>query len=172
MSRDDYCRQVVLRILGLCLPIARVMRKIAVETAVREAVSAGHFGIVTRMHVMVALHLGRRAMRTIMVALGLIGHCAGRQREIQPDGGKQPEGAAAPDSALALYAARMSQVFVSTRFSALLPNPCMEAIGRYPRASRTAITMMALKGAFGAMRRAVWVPDAPIIVEPYGGTQT
>jgi hypothetical protein len=59
------------------------------------------------MHVMVALHLGRRAMRTIMVALGLIGHCAGRQREIQPDGGKQPEGAAAPDSALALYAARI-----------------------------------------------------------------
>jgi hypothetical protein len=75
-----------------------------------------------------------------MIIRGFVGHCAGRQREIQPDSGKQPQGFAAPRSALSPDAGWMAQVLVSTRIPALLPNPSTEAIGIDPYTSRAIIT--------------------------------
>jgi hypothetical protein len=84
------------------------------------------------MHIMVALHLGRRTIRTIMVTLDLKRHCTGLQRKVQPDGRKQPKGAAAPGSTLFSDAGQVTQVLVSTRISALLPNSSNKAIGTAP----------------------------------------
>ena len=114
------------------LPTARIVTEIAIEPAVGQAVGAGHLGVHACMHVMVTLHLGRRAVRAFVVVFDLICHRAGLQREVQPDSRKQPEGATAPGSMLFSDSGQVTQVFVSTRILALSPRSCSEAIRSDP----------------------------------------
>jgi hypothetical protein len=119
---------------------ASIVAELAVQAAIRHAIGAGHLGIHAGMRAMVRLHLGCGAMRTVVIVPGFVRHCAWRQREIQPDSHKQSKGAAAPGSLFAPDAAWMTQVLVSTRISALLPDPDTEAIRGDPCASRATIT--------------------------------
>ena len=68
------------------------------------------------VHVVVTLHLGRRTVRTVVVFLGFERHRAGRQREIEPDSRKQPDGAAATGLLLSA-AGGMTQLIDSNRVS-------------------------------------------------------
>jgi hypothetical protein len=147
------------------LPAARIVTEIAIEPAVRHAVGTGRLGVHPGMHVMVTLHLGRRAVRAFMVIFDLICHPTGLQCEVQPDSHKQSEGAAAPGSTLFSDAGQVTQVLVPARISALLPNSCTEAIGTDPeRQGQTSLRSEDdLQGKLGGPDRRLPI----VVVIPY-----
>ena len=92
------------------------MTEFIVQPTVREVGGAGGLGLHAAMHLVMALHFGRRAVRTVVIVVGLDGHGARRQREIEPDSREQPKGAP-PPGLLLRAVSQMAQLPVSNRIS-------------------------------------------------------
>jgi hypothetical protein len=91
--------------------------EVILQPAVGQVIGTRSLRLHAAVHLMVALHRGWRAVRAVVVSVGLDGHGARRQREVEPDSRKQPKGS--PPRGLSLRAvSQMAQLPVSNRISA------------------------------------------------------